>query len=111
MDTHYVPYNGKLTDEQLGILEKKVCEGLYTRRQEIQAYIEKEFDVSYSLSAVLAILKKLDFVYKKTMTTPGKADVTAQEAFLLEMEPFLAEIEHDEAIYFVDSVHPQHIVV
>lgn len=108
LDTHYVPYNGKLTDEQLGILEKKVCEGLYTRTQEIQAYIEKEFDVSYSLSAVLAILKKLDFVYKKTMTTPGKADVTVQEAFLLAMEPFLAEIEPDEAIYFVDAVHPQH---
>lgn len=108
LDTHYVPYNGKLTDEQLAQLEEAVCAGIYTRTQEVQAYIEMEFGVSYSLSAVLAILKKLDFVYKKTMSTPGKADVVEQEAFLSELEPFLEEIEADEVVYFLDAVHPQH---
>ncbi|MBK7366306.1 MAG: winged helix-turn-helix domain-containing protein [Nitrosomonas sp.] len=47
--------------------------------QAVQAYIEKQ-SASYSLSAVLAILKKPDFVYKKTMSVPGKADLAAQEA-------------------------------
>lgn len=108
LDTHYVPYSGKLTDEQLAQLEQTVREGLYTTTQAVQAYIERQFEVSYSLSAVLAILKKLDFVYKKTMSVPGKADVAAQEVFLAEMEPFLAEIEPDEVVYFVDAVHPQH---
>lgn len=108
LDTHYVPYSGKLTDEQLAQLETAVCAGLYTRTQEVQAYIETQFEVSYSLSAVLAILKKLDFVYKKTMSTPGKADVVQQEAFLAELEPFLEEIEADEVVYFLDAVHPQH---
>lgn len=108
LDTHYVPYSGKLTDEQLAQLETAVCAGIYTRTQEVQAYIETQFEVSYSLSAVLAILKKLDFVYKKTMSTPGKADVVQQEAFLAELEPFLEEIEADEVVYFLDAVHPQH---
>jgi transposase len=108
LDTHYVPYNGKLNDDQLGQLEEEVCKGLYTRTQEVQAFIEKQFGVCYSLSAVTAILKKLGFVYKKTMSIPGKADVAVQEAFLAQLEPFLAEIEANEAIYFVDAVHPQH---
>ena len=108
LDTHYVPYGGKLTDEQLAQLEQSVCGGLYTTTQAVGAYIEKQFEVSYSLSAVLAILKKLDFVYKKTMSVPGKADLAAQEAYLAEMEPFLTEIEVDEVVYFVDAVHPQH---
>ncbi|MBK8557257.1 MAG: winged helix-turn-helix domain-containing protein [Lewinellaceae bacterium] len=108
MDTHYVPYSGKLSDDQLAQVEVEVCEGLYTRTQEVQAFIERQFGVSYSLSAVAAILKKLDFVYKKTMSLPGKADVAAQEAFLAQLKPFLAEIESDEVIYFVDAVHPQH---
>ena len=108
LDTHYVPYNGKLTDEELGQLEEAVCAGLYTKTQTVQAYIENHFGISYSLSAVLAILKKLGFVYKKTMSVPGKANVVEQEGFLAQMEPFLAEVGADEAVYFVDAVHPQY---
>ena len=89
-------------------MEEEVCKGLYTRAQEVQVFLEKQFGVYYSLSAVTAILKKPGFVYKKTMSIPGKADVAVQEAFLAQLEPFLGEIEANEAIYFVDAVHPQH---
>jgi transposase len=108
LDTHYVPYSGKLTDDQLAQLEEAVCMGTYTRTQEVQAYIEEQFGVQYSLSAVLAILKKLDFVYKKSMTVPGKADREEQEIFLAQLEPFLEEVEANEAVYFIDALHPQH---
>lgn len=108
LDTHYVPYSGKLSDEELGLLEEAVSSGLYLNTQMIVAFIESDFGISYSSSAVLAILKKLDFVYKKTMSVPGKADLVSQEAFLAEMEPFLEEVGPDEAIYFVDAVHPHH---
>lgn len=108
LDTHYVPYSGKLPDEALAQLDEAVSSGLYLTTQMVQAYIENHFGISYSSSAVLAILKKLDFVYKKTMSVPGKADLAAQEAFLVEMEPFLEEIDADEVIYFTDAVHPHH---
>lgn len=109
LDTHYVPYGGKLSDEQLAELEDAVSAGLFVSAQSVQAYIATHFEVSYSLSAILAILKKLDFVYKKTTSVPGKADVAEQEAFLQQMEPFLAEIDVEtEAVYFLDAVHPQH---
>ena len=108
LDTHYVPYCGKLSDEDLAQLDDAVSSGLFLTTQMVRAYIENHFGISYSLSAVLAILKKLDFVYKKTMSVPGKADVIEQEVFLAEMEPFLEEIGADEAVYFTDAVHPRH---
>lgn len=108
LDKHYVPYQGKLDECQLSALEGWVSSGIYTTSGEIQAYIEREFGVSYSLSAVRLILHKLDFVYKKTSDVPGGLDEAEQEAFLSELVPFLHEIEEDEAVFFVDAVHPQH---
>lgn len=109
LDRHYVPYLGRLTDEQLAQLEDVVSQGLYTSTAAVQTYIEQTFAVTYSTSAVRAILRKLDFVYKKTMSVPGKADVMEQEAFLAQLEPFLEEIDpQNEVVYFLDAVHPHY---
>lgn len=108
LDRHYVPYQGKLDAEQLGLLEEEVMRGTYTTCAEIVEWISKRFGVDYSESAVRSILKKLDFVYKKTMAVPGKANIEEQERFLEELEPFLAETEANEVVFFMDAVHPQH---
>lgn len=108
LDKHYVPYAGKLGDEQLAQLDEEVSRGLYPTVGAVGRYIERAFEVSYSERAVCAILHKLGFVYKRTSEVPGKADPVEQEAFLAEMEPFLREIGPDEAIYFIDAAHPQH---
>lgn len=108
LDRHYVPYQGKLDSEQLGILEMEVCQGIYTCCSQIATWIREQFGIEYSESAVGGILAKLGFVYKKTTAIPGKVDVMEQEAFLAQLEPFLAEIAADEVVYFMDAVHPQH---
>lgn len=90
------------------MLEHEVSEGIYTTSQEIRAYIAEAFGVEYSLSGVRAILHQLDFVYKKTTDVPSGANEAEQEAFLKELIPFLEEVEADEAVFFVDAVHPQH---
>lgn len=109
LDKHYVPYTGRLADEELAQVEEAVRQGLYPTTQAIQRYIAQAFEVEYSESAVRAILHKLDFVYKKTMSVPGKADVGEQAAFLAQMEPFLTEIDVEtEVVYFLDAVHPQY---
>lgn len=109
LDRNYVPYTGRLKDEELAALEDEVDGGLYSEVSQVAAWIKQRFDVAYSLSGVRSILKKLDFVYKKTLKLPGKVDVEEQELFLAEFEPFLAEkLQEDEAIYFMDAVHPQH---
>lgn len=108
LDRHYVPYQGRLNAEQLRLLEEEVMRGIYTNCTQIAGWISKEFGVEYCESAVRSILKKLGFVYKKTSAIPGKADVEEQERFLQELEPFLAETGANEAVFFIDAVHPQH---
>lgn len=108
LDRHYVPYQGRLDIDQLGLLEEEVKSGTYTNCAQLVEWISRQFGVDYSESAVRSILKKLDFVYKKTMSVPGKADVEEQEQFLAELEPFLAETGENEVVYFMDAVHPQH---
>lgn len=108
LDRHYVPYSGKLGETQLERLDSEVSAGVFISSQEVRGFIEKEFGVSYSLSAVRGILEKLDFVYKKTSGVPCKFDAADQEAFLAELVPFLEETPENEAVFFLDGVHPTH---
>jgi transposase len=108
LDRHYVPYQGKLNEEDLKRLDAEVSSSIYTSAQEIRDHILQAFGVSYSLSAVRLILEKLSFVYKKTSEVPSNFDEAEQNAFLAELRPFLQEITTNEAVYFVDAVHPQH---
>ena len=88
--------------------DKEVSKNLCATIGEVVLYIHRAFGIEYCERAVCAILQKLDFVCKQTNNVPCKADPVEQEAFLGEMVPFLAEIEPDEAAYFLDGVHPQH---
>jgi transposase len=109
LDRHYVPYSGRLDDEQLAAIDKEVDEGLYHSLSEIGAWIDRKFQVQYSQSGLRHLLKKLGFVYKKTLQLPGKVNIEAQEGFMTELKQFLEmEMGGDEAIYFMDAVHPQH---
>ena len=108
LDRHYVPYSGKLSQDNLAHLESEVSAGVYSSAQEVQAYILQTFGIEYSLRAVHMILKKLNFVYKKTSEVPSNFNEEEQDAFLAQLVPFLGEIGPQEAIFFVDAVHPQH---
>jgi len=49
LDKHYVPYSGKMNEIQLARLDS---EGVFICSEEVKDFIEKEFGISYSLSAV-----------------------------------------------------------
>lgn len=109
LDKHYVPYSGKLTDEQLVMLEDQVSDGMYSTCTQIIDWIENNFGIRYSESGLRSILHKLDFTYKKTTSVPGGLDSAEQAAFLFQLEPFLAETDPEtEVVCFMDAVHPQH---
>lgn len=109
LDRHYVPYQGRLDGEQLALLEEEVQRGLYSSCAAVGQWIEEAFGVHYSESAIRSILDKLGFVYKKTSSVPGKADVAEQEAFMKELVGFLEETDlESEVVCFIDAVHPQH---
>ena len=70
LNRHYVPYQGKLSDESLAVLEQAVESGLYSSCAQVGHWVEQNLEVSYTESSIRAILSKLGFVYKKTMVLP-----------------------------------------
>ena len=78
-----------------------------TRR--IGAFIEKQFGVVYdSRSGLIALLHRLGLEYRKPEVIPRKLDEAKQKAFIAAYEKLLNSLPDDEAVLFVDAVHPTH---
>jgi transposase len=97
-----------LSVKELDTLDMHLQSKMYMHSKDIRHYIEKTFKITYTLEGVRVLLKRLNFVYKKTKHLPGKGDLEKQKAF----ESFyhglkLSKGKQDE-IYFMDGVHPLH---
>jgi transposase len=108
LNSNYTGSEPNLTAEQVQVLEGELNSRLYSSAKEICALIEERFAVSYTPSGVLALLKRMGFVYKKTRQVPSKADPVAQEAFLAAFHRLVDASAETDSFYFCDAVHPQH---
>jgi transposase len=110
MEDGYVPYSGKLTEEQEQSLATHLDENLYIDAKAICDYVAQVFKVKYTISGMRDLLHRLGFVYKQTKAVPSKADEAAQRAFLEKTLPnLLEEVAAGKAeIYFADGAHPTH---
>ena len=61
-----------------------------------------------SLGGIIKLLHRLGFSYTKQKLIPSKLDVNTQEEFELEYSLLKGNLGKDDAIYFMDSIHPQH---
>lgn len=106
------PTNGgsqsKLTDAQKAELKEHIdCNG-YTEARMIKQYIEAKYLIKYTVNGTIKLLHQLGFVYKKPKLVPGKLDRAKQEEFISLYNELKANLKASEAIYFMDSVHPQY---
>ncbi len=110
LEDGYLPYCGKLTEEQEAQLVAHLDEFLYSEAGAICVYVRETFGVEYTVSGMTDLLHRLGYVYKKSRAVPARAEEAAQVAFLEEqLLPRLAEVERGEAvIYFADGCHPTH---
>lgn len=108
LQTDYLPYCGKLTQEQEGQLKTELRQNLYISSQEIVDYVEHTFSVTYSCAGMVKLLNRMGFVYKKTKSVPCKADPAKQQEFVEEIQKLFSELGSNEVVYFNDAVHPQH---
>lgn len=97
-----------LTQEQITRLDEHLLAHLYSQVRDIRQYIQMTFGVTYSISGVTQLLKRMGFVYKKPKHVPGKADRQAQEAFIQQYTDLKKHKHPDDPIYFADAAHPQH---
>jgi transposase len=108
LSDNYRAYQGKLTGEQKELLVKELEGDLYHSTAAIVAYIKEKFGKIYTCQGLVPLLHRLGFSYKKTKLVPCQADIDQQKAFVENLQPLLANMPANQAIYFVDAVHLQH---
>ena len=92
----------RLSEVQQRKLTQHLEETLYQTVSSIREHIQATYRVTYSLSGLRHLLRRLDFVYKKPKAIPGKADKAEQEKFLRMIEAKLAENSRETAVYYAD---------
>ncbi|KXK57392.1 MAG: Integrase core domain protein [Chlorobi bacterium OLB7] len=111
IEDKYVCYGGKLSGEQASAVSKELEGHLHHTSKEVVELVCERYGVRYTESGMVALLKRLGFVYKKTSLVPSKGNRAEQEEFLERLAGLLAdrgEGEEGGVVYFSDAVHPQH---
>jgi len=89
-----------LDEDQLARLDLHLQKHLYLSAKAVAHWVEKAFGVSYTESGRAALLRRLDYVYKKPKLIPGKADPAAQKAHLEAYKKLKENKGEDDPIYF-----------
>jgi transposase len=107
--THNDPRGGsssKLSSSQAEELKKHLRGNVYLYVKDMIVYIEAQYRVKYTVSGLTQWLKRQGFCYKKPVPIPGKLSPEKQEIFIKEYKNLKDSLLSDEAIVFVDAVHP-----
>jgi len=82
---------------------------LYPDAKTIVAHVEQTYGITYTVNGMIALLRRLGFVYKKPRRVPGKADAAAQRAFVEIIYPLIKQgLGPDDKVYFTDGMHLLH---
>ena len=108
IQTHYKGRQSRLTIDQ----EKTLCEELeneiYLTTSAVIAWVEKNLSIKYTPSGARDLLHRLGYEFKKPKLVPGNPDREAQEIFVEQYKYFMENKPENEAVLFVDAVHPEH---
>ena len=85
-------------------LETRFCRSV----AEVRAYILAEFGIHYAHSGCVKLMARLGFEYRKPKAVPRVADPEDQAAFIAAYAILIKYLQPDEAIYFADTVPPEH---
>ncbi|WP_448518292.1 winged helix-turn-helix domain-containing protein [Rhodoflexus sp.] len=69
---NWVPYAGKLTEEQRKAIYEEVSSRLYASARAVAAWIAYKFGIHYHEKHVVKLSHNLGFRYKKTQVVPAK---------------------------------------
>jgi transposase len=100
---------GFLSTAQEDALKAFVSATLPRSTRQVGAFIEREFGLVYeSRSGLIALLHRLGLEYHKPNVIARKLDVAKLQAFIESYDKLLNSLGNDEAVLFVDAVHPTH---
>ena len=108
LKTEYKGSKKKLSDSQIETLCEELDSNIYLTTKSVCRFVKSELDVEYSDRGMSTLLNKIGFVYKKPDLVPGKADEDLQDLFLEQFAKFLKTKSDNDAVFFMDAVHPVH---
>lgn len=108
LDLKYTGRPAKLTSQQCDELKTYLDTVTHLTAKAIVEYIQQKYGIIYARKGVMDLLHRLGFVYKKPKLMPGSPDPLKQEAFIRSYESLKENLEENDEIVFLDSVHPQH---
>jgi len=108
IETFHLGGFSKLSVEQISQLCTELDKNIYTSTKTICTYVETQFGHTYTVSGMTDLLHRLDYVYKKPTLVPAQPHVEAQERFLKQFNDFMENKAENEAVVFVDAIHPLH---
>jgi transposase len=100
--------SGHLSRAQEAALAAHLGNRLYRDSGEVAAHIEATYGVTYSHAGMIKLLHRLGFEYKRPKSLPAQADEAKQAEFIEKYDKLLNGLADDEAVYFVDAVHPEY---
>jgi len=101
----------RLGVEQQAKLKAWITETLPRTTREVGAWVEQECGIAYQgRSGLVALLHRLGMEHRKPKAVSRKLDPEKQAAFIKKYEDLLNHLDADEAVLFLDAVHPTHAV-
>jgi transposase len=101
--------SSRLSTVQEEALKAYVAEALPRTTRQVGAFIEREFGIVYeSRAGLIALLHRLGLEYHKPEVIGRKLNTEKQQAFIAAYEKLQNSLGPDEAVLFVDAVHPTH---
>ena len=97
-----------LSPFQIDELHAWATETLPTSTTQIGQFILERFGVDYGRSGLIKLMNRIGFDWKKPESVPGKIDVETQQKFIDAHEDLRNSLGPDEAVVYVDAVHPTH---
>ena len=97
-----------LSPLQIDELRAWATETLPTSTTEIGQFILERFGLDYTRSGLIKLMNRIGFDWKKPESVPGKIDVETQQKFIDAHEDLRNSLGPDEAVVYVDAVHPTH---
>ena len=108
LNVNYQGRTSQLQEDQLEQLKVYVRKEAPSAAKQVIHFVKNHFGVSYTPSAMVSLLHRLNFTYKKPKLVPGKANREAQELFCQELQKLQKELSPKDQLLYLDGVHPQH---
>jgi len=108
LNDNYKPYMGKLSYKEISWLRSYINTFKVPNKKELINFISDRCNVTYENSGMQKLLHRIKFSHKMIHKLPGGLNIEKQREFIAKIETIISELKDNQAIVFIDSVHPQH---